>query len=109
MEPGLQQKPTNDPIQNEADNGLKNLTGTLSMARTNDPNSATSQFFINVNDNAFLDHTAKNPNGWGYAVFGKVVDGMDVVHAMVKVATGNVGPYADVPKEDILVIKAEAQ
>ena len=108
MEPGLNQKSTNDPIENEADNGLKNLTGTLSMARTNDPHSATSQFFINVNDNAFLDHTGKNAQGWGYAVFGKIVEGMDVVNQMVGVATGNVGPYGDVPKEDIVLIKAEA-
>lgn len=109
MEPGMNQKQNNAPIQNEADNGLKNLTGSLSMARTGDPHSATSQFFINVNDNAFLDHTGKNPQGWGYAVFAKVVEGMDVVHSMVKVKTGNVGSHGDVPVEDIVVIKAEVQ
>lgn len=107
MEPGLQQKNTRDPIENEADNGLKNLVATLSMARTNDPNSATSQFFINLKNNDFLDHRNKTPSGWGYAVFAKVVDGMHVVEQMAEVATTTVGPYSDVPAEDVTLIKAE--
>jgi peptidyl-prolyl cis-trans isomerase B (cyclophilin B) len=96
------------PINNEADNGLKNERGTLSMARTNNPHSATSQFFINFVDNDFLNFTGKNPQGWGYAVFGKVVSGMDVVDAMAKVPTGSKAPYMrDVPKTPIVVVKAE--
>jgi len=105
--PGMKQKPTRAPIQNEADNGLKNLTGTLSMARTGDPHSATSQFFINLADNAFLDYQAKNQQGWGYAVFAKVVKGMDAVNAIAKVKTGSNGPYRDVPVEDVVVEKVE--
>ena len=101
--PDMQQRETRTPIQNEADNGLKNLVGTLSMARTPDPNSATSQFFINLVDNAFLDHTAKNAQGWGYAVFAKVVEGMDVVEQMAQLPTGQVGPYSDVPLEPIII------
>ena len=91
------QKKTHDPIVNEADNGLKNLRGTISMARTPDPDSASSQFFISVADNAALDHRGKNPRDWGYAVFGRVVEGMDVVDAIVKVPTGTRGPFSDVP------------
>lgn len=105
--PGMQQRKTGAPIENEADNGLKNLRGTLSMARTSDPHSATSQFFINLKDNAFLDHTGKNPNGWGYAVFGKVVAGMDVVDEIAKVPTGSQAGHEDVPKNDVVVTKAE--
>ena len=88
----MQQKTTNDPIENEADNSLKNTVGTLAMARTQDPHSATGQFFINLADNGFLDHTAKSPQGWGYAVFGKVTEGLDVVKSIGEVSTGRVGP-----------------
>ena len=102
----MQQKATQPPIPNEADNGLKNKRGTLSMARTMDPNSATSQFFMNVVDNAFLDHTGKNARGWGYAVFAKVVEGMDVVDKIVAVKTTTKGPYADVPETPITIQKA---
>jgi len=105
MQSGMREKPTNAPIQNEADNGLKNLTGTICMARTNDPHSATSQFFINLKDNSFLDHTAKDPQGWGYAVFGKVTKGMDVVEAIAAVRTGNAGYHQDVPVDDIVIEK----
>ncbi len=107
MLPGMQQKQTRDPIKNEADNGLKNLAGTLSMARTNAPDSATSQFFINLKNNEFLDHRNKTPSGWGYAVFGKVTEGMDIVDKMAAVKTTSFGPYGDVPAEDIVLIKAE--
>lgn len=100
------QKPTRDPIENEADNGLKNTKGTLAMARTQDPNSASSQFFINVNDNTFLNHTGKNLQGWGYAVFADVTDGMDVVDAIRKVSTTRRGMHADVPAEDVVIEKA---
>ncbi len=105
MLPGLDQKKGNDPIRNEATNGLKNLRGTLSMARTNDPHSATSQFFINLQDNAALDHKAPTGAGWGYAVFGTVVNGMEVVDRMATVPTGNRGMHGDVPKDDILILK----
>lgn len=101
----MEQKPTKAPIANEAGNGLRNYRGTLSMARTMDPHSATSQFFINLVDNPGLDHPGRT--GWGYAVFGKVVSGMEVVDAMAKVQTGNRGPHADVPLEPITVTKAE--
>lgn len=101
------QKATHDPIKNEADNGLKNNRGTLAMARTPDPNSATAQFFINYKDNAFLNYTSPTPNGWGYAVFGEVIEGMDVVDAMAKQPTGNRGMHQDVPKTDIVIEKAE--
>ena len=104
---GFKQKTVHAPIKNEADNGLKNTRGTLAMARTNDPNSATAQFFINLKDNGFLDHTGKNASGWGYAVFGEVIVGMDVVDAMAKQATGNRGGHGDVPKTDIVIEKAE--
>jgi peptidyl-prolyl cis-trans isomerase B (cyclophilin B) len=101
------QKAVHAPIKNEADNGLKNTRGTLAMARTNDPNSATAQFFINYKDNSFLNHTSPTPSGWGYAVFGEVIEGMDVVDAMAKEPTGNRGPHQDVPKKDIVIEKAE--
>ncbi|MEM7377765.1 MAG: peptidylprolyl isomerase, partial [Pseudomonadota bacterium] len=97
---------TRAPIKNEADNGLKNVRGSLSMARTSDPHSATSQFFLNVVDNAFLDFTAPNPNGWGYAVFAEVVEGMDVADQIVAVPTGSVGHHGDVPLEEVLILTA---
>lgn len=103
---GMVQKETNDAIGIEADNGLTNDRGTVAMARTNDPNSATSQFFINHNDNAFLNHTAPTSQGWGYAVFGKVTEGMDVVDKIAAVATGNTGGHADVPVETVIITKA---
>ena len=105
--PDFQQKTVHAPIKNEADNGLKNTRGTLAMARTPDPDSATAQFFINYKDNASLDHTSPTPNGWGYAVFGKVIEGMDVVDAMAKAPTGSRGPHQDVPQTDIVIEKAE--
>jgi len=107
FEPGLIQKSTSDPIQNEADNGVKNDTGTIAMARTGDPHSATAQFFINVADNEFLNHKSKDPQGWGYAVFGKVVEGMDVVQKIESVATGQRGPHGDVPIADVVIEKVE--
>lgn len=100
------QKSTHAPIKNEADNGLKNRRGTIAMARTSDPDSATAQFFINLADNQPLDFTSATPRGWGYAVFGEVTEGMDVVDAMAKVPTGTRGPHADVPKTPILIEKA---
>ena len=106
MTSGMIQKDNGEPIRNEATNGLRNLRGTLSMARTSDPHSATSQFFINLVDNAGLDHKSPTGAGWGYAVFGRVVEGMDVVDAMAKVPTGTRPPHADVPKEDIVLRKA---
>ncbi|MDR2015127.1 MAG: peptidyl-prolyl cis-trans isomerase [Azoarcus sp.] len=105
--PGMKEKPTRDSIKNEADNGLKNVRGTIAMARTNDPHSATAQFFINVVDNAFLDFRAPNPDGWGYCVFGHVSDGLEVVDKIRKVTTGNKGFHQDVPKEDIVIKLAE--
>lgn len=102
----MKQKPAMDPVKNEADNGLKNVKYTLAMARTMDPHSATSQFFINVADNTFLNHTAPNPRGWGYAVFGKVVEGQDVVEEIRKVKTGSHGPHQDVPVEPVEIKKA---
>jgi len=107
FEPGMAQKKTLDPVENEADNGLGNDRGTIAMARTNDPHSATAQFFINLKDNAFLNHTGKNPQGWGYCVFAKVTDGMDVVDKIAAVATGNNGGHADVPVDDVVIIKVE--
>jgi peptidyl-prolyl cis-trans isomerase B (cyclophilin B) len=101
------QKAVHAPIKNEANNGLANKRGTIAMARTNVPDSATGQFFINLKDNGFLNHTSPTPNGWGYAVFGEVLEGMDVVDAMAKVPTGNRGGHQDVPKTDIVVEKAE--
>ena len=106
MAPGMKQKPTQAEIENEANNGLKNTNGSVAMARTNEPHSASSQFFINVNDNDFLNHTAPTAQGWGYAVFGAVSDGMDVVNAIRKVKTGSSGFHQDVPKEDVLIEKA---
>jgi peptidyl-prolyl cis-trans isomerase B (cyclophilin B) len=103
----MRQKATNPPIKNEADNGLKNDKYTVAMARTQVPDSASSQFFINVKDNAFLNHTAKNVQGWGYAVFGKVVEGQDVVDRIKKVPTGNVRGMGDVPLEAVVIEKAE--
>ena len=102
----MKQKTTQAPIPNEADNGLKNKRGTLSMARTNDPMSATSQFFVNVNDNRSLDYTAKTAGGWGYAVFAKVVEGMEVADKIVNVKRGNRGPYGDVPETVVEIKKA---
>ncbi len=107
MEPGLKQKPTRAHIANEATNGLKNKKYTVAMARTSDPHSATAQFFINVGDNDFLDHKAPSANGWGYCVFGKVVAGQDVVDKIRAVPTGNTGMHQDVPKEDVVILKAE--
>ena len=103
FEPGMSQKATKQAIKNEADNGIKNDRGTLAMARTNDPHSATAQFFINVVDNAFLNFKSPSRDGWGYCVFGKVTEGMDVVDQIRKVATGNSGGHQDVPKEDVIV------
>ncbi|SDL74212.1 peptidyl-prolyl cis-trans isomerase B (cyclophilin B) [Franzmannia pantelleriensis] len=100
------QKPTRDPIENEADNGLKNLTGTLAMARTQDPHSASAQFFINVADNDFLNHTGKSIQGWGYCVFGEVVEGMSVVERIKDVPTTRRGMHADVPAEDVVIQRA---
>jgi peptidyl-prolyl cis-trans isomerase B (cyclophilin B) len=105
---GMEQKPSGKPIDNEADNGLKNDKYTVAMARTNDPHSATAQFFINVGDNDFLNHTAPTPRGWGYAVFGKVVDGTDIVDAIKEVKTGRSGGHQDVPVEDVVIERAEA-
>jgi len=106
FEPGMRQKGTNAPIKNEATNGLKNDKYTVAMARTNDPHSATAQFFINVSDNAFLNHTSPSPSGWGYAVFGKVVEGTDVVDKIVGVSTGSAGMHQDVPTEDVVITSA---
>src|SRR5512139_378693 len=103
MMPGMTEKPNGAPILNEADNGLKNLRGTLAMARTGEPHSATSQFFINLADNHFLNHRGKSVEGWGYAVFGRVVDGMDVVDAIAAVPRGNRGPHADVPADPVVM------
>lgn len=108
MEPGMAQKPTDAPIENEAQNGLKNAVYTVAMARTGDPHSATAQFFINVADNGFLNHTAPSQQGWGYAVFGKVVSGTDVVDKIKAVKTGRKGFHDDVPKEDVIIEKAVA-
>ncbi|NVK23356.1 MAG: peptidylprolyl isomerase [Gammaproteobacteria bacterium] len=107
MLPGMEEKEGNAAIENEANNGLKNERGTLSMARTNDPHSASSQFFINSADNGFLDFKSETPSGWGYAVFAKVVEGMDVVDKISSVDTGSYGFHQDVPKEDIIIEKAE--
>ena len=107
FEPGMKQKPTRDPIQNEANNGLKNDMYTVAMARTSAPHSASAQFFINVSNNDFLNHSAPTPQGWGYCVFGKVVDGTDVVDKIRKVKTGSKGMHQDVPLEDVIIEKAE--
>ena len=105
--PDLVQKPTHEPIENEAANGLKNDKYTIAMARTMAPHSATSQFFINTSDNDFLNYTMPSPQGWGYAVFGKVVKGMDVIDAIGKGRTARRGMYADVPVEDVVIEKVE--
>ena len=106
MEPGMNQKATQAPIENEAANGLKNKRGSIAMARTSDPHSATAQFFINTVDNDFLDFKAPSGQGWGYCVFGEVTEGMDVVDKIRAVATGNKGFHQDVPKEDVVIEKA---
>lgn len=106
FEPGMKQKSTREPITNEANNGLKNRHYTLAMARTSDPHSATAQFFINTADNGFLDHTAPSAQGWGYAVFGRVIDGTDVVDAIEGVRTGRSGFHNDVPVEDVVIQRA---
>jgi len=103
LEPGMQDKSVNPPIENEANNSQKNLKWSLSMARTNDPHSATSQFFINLENNPSLDHTSETPQGWGYAVFGTVIDGFETVEAIASVSTGSSGHHQDVPLEDITV------
>jgi peptidyl-prolyl cis-trans isomerase B (cyclophilin B) len=106
FEVGMKQKPTQAPIRNEANNGLKNAKYTLAMARTNDPHSATAQFFINATDNAFLDFKSESPQGWGYAVFGRVVAGTEVVDAIERVRTGRKGFHDDVPLEDVVITRA---
>ncbi|MEK6770836.1 MAG: peptidylprolyl isomerase [Pseudomonadota bacterium] len=105
--PGLNEKPTRAPIRNEADNGLSHVTGTIAMARTPDPHSASAQFFINVNDNDQLNHSSKTDEGWGYAVFGRVVQGMDVVMKIVAVQTADIGPHEKVPVKDVVIRKVE--
>ena len=107
MEPGMKQKPVRAPVANEAGNGLKNKRYTVAMARTSDPHSATAQFFVNVADNAFLDHKGPSPQGWGYCVFGKVVAGEDVVDRIKGVATANSGMHQNVPSEDVVIQRAE--
>ena len=101
----MQQKSTNAPVKNEANNGLKNDKGTVAMARTSDPHSATAQFFINVKDNSFLNYKSETPQGWGYTVFGKVTDGMDVVESIETVPTGNKNGLQDVPTTDVIITK----
>ncbi|WP_340617016.1 peptidylprolyl isomerase B [Xenorhabdus entomophaga] len=103
FEPSMKQKVTKDPIKNEANNGLKNSRGTLAMARTNDPHSATAQFFINVVDNDFLNFRSERPDGWGYCVFAEVVEGLDVVDKIKGVSTGRSGMHQDVPREDVII------
>lgn len=107
FEPGMKQKPTQEPVENEANNGLKNDRYTVAMARTSDPHSASAQFFINVGDNDFLNHSAPTPQGWGYCVFASVVDGQDVVDKIKGVKTGNRGGHGDVPVEDVVIERAE--
>ncbi len=107
FEPGMKQKPAKAAVKNEAANGLKNARYTVAMARTSEPHSATAQFFINVNDNGFLDHTAPTPQGWGYCVFGRVVEGQDVVDRIKAVKTGRSGGHGDVPLEDVVIERAE--
>jgi peptidyl-prolyl cis-trans isomerase B (cyclophilin B) len=107
FEPGMRQKPTRAPIKNEAENKLKNANLTIAMARTSDPHSATAQFFINVADNSFLDHTAPTPQGWGYCVFGRVTGGADVVGKIRGVKTGGSGMHKDVPVADVIIERAE--
>ena len=107
MESGMKEKDTREPIANEADNGLKNARGTIAMARTSDPHSASAQFFINLVDNHFLNHTSKTTAGWGYAVFGQVVAGMDIVDKIATVKTGRSGMHRDVPLEEVVIEKTE--
>jgi peptidyl-prolyl cis-trans isomerase B (cyclophilin B) len=107
FEPGMRQKPTGTPVQNEADNGLKNKRYTVAMARTSSPHSATAQFFINTVDNSSLDHTSTTPRGWGYAVFGTVLEGQETVDAIESVSTGHSNGHGDVPREDVVITKAE--
>lgn len=107
LEPGMKEKGTRSPVKNEADNGLANERGTIAMARTNDPHSATAQFFINVVDNAFLNHRSATTDGWGYCVFGRVTNGMDVVDAIKGVSTTTKGYFQDVPAEDVVIEKVE--
>lgn len=102
----MDEKPTREPVRNEADNGLKNVRGSIAMARTQEPHSASAQFFINLVDNDFLDHRAPTPEGWGYCVFGRVVDGMDVVDKIAKVKTKTVGMYENVPTDMVLITGA---
>jgi peptidyl-prolyl cis-trans isomerase B (cyclophilin B) len=106
MNPDMSEKSTKSPIKNEANNGVSNEVGTIAMARTNDPHSATAQFFINVQDNTFLDFKNESMSGWGYCVFGKVVEGMDVVNKIKGVSTGNHGMHQDVPLESVVIEKA---
>jgi peptidyl-prolyl cis-trans isomerase B (cyclophilin B) len=105
--PGMKQKPTGTPVENEAGNGLRNDKYTLAMARTSDPHSATAQFFINVADNAFLNHSAPTAQGWGYCVFGRVTEGQDVVDKIKAVSTGRSGMHSDVPQQDVVIERAE--
>lgn len=105
--PGMEQKGTEEPIENEANNGVSNAVGTVAMARTNDPHSATAQFFINVSDNTFLNFQSESMQGWGYCVFAEVAEGMDVVEKIKSVDTGRAGMHQDVPLEDVLITKAE--
>jgi len=109
MEPGMREKAARAPIRNEANNGLSNVRGTIAMARTPDPDSATAQFFINVADNDFLDHREPTPEGWGYCVFGKVVEGMDVVDKIKGVPTTTRGYHQDVPEEDVIIESVEIE
>ncbi len=106
FETGMEQKPVNAPIENEADNGLSNKLGSIAMARTNDPHSATAQFFINVKDNDFLDFSAPNSQGWGYCVFGEVIEGLDIVEKIKAVETGSSGFHQDVPVDDVIIESA---
>ena len=108
FEPALTEKLANDPIENEANNGLSNTTGTLAMARTSDPHSASAQFFINVNDNFFLDHRDTTTQGWGYAVFGKVTEGMDTINKIKECKTGSKLGHQDVPEEDVVINSAKS-
>tara|TARA_B100001250_G_C19675110_1_gene733290 strand:- start:158 stop:661 length:504 start_codon:yes stop_codon:yes gene_type:complete len=103
FEPDMTEKSTNEPIVNEANNGLSNITGSLAMARTSDPHSATSQFFINVTDNIFLDHKNESPQGWGYAVFGKIIDGMETINTIKACETGSSAGHQDVPVQEVII------
>jgi len=102
----MRQKPTRAPVENEADNGIKNVRGAVAMARTSDPHSATAQFFVNLVNNDFLDHTGKTPQGWGYTVFGKMIEGMDVVDQIAQVPTRTAGPHENVPARPVVITKA---